>query len=335
MLAIRPGPRNLITDVDGIRVGNAEDHRIRTGVTVVLPDARIPCGADVRGGAPGTMNIDALSPTSLRHEIDAIVLSGGSMYGLGAAMGVVAELGAQGRGIAFGGATIPVVPAAILFDLGNGGDKGWGTTPPYDALGRAALAASAQDFALGNAGAGLGARSGTVKGGLGSASAVTAEGWQIGALVAVNSFGSALMPGSNRFWAWPWEMEGEFGGLGAPPAGWRNVPEMPLPLNAALDPIANTTIAVIAVNAALDKGEAQRLAIMAQDGLARAIRPIHTPFDGDTVFVLGTGQVPINGPGALARFGHLAAEVLARAVARGVHAATALGDRPAWRDLEA
>ncbi|MBX9700087.1 MAG: P1 family peptidase, partial [Acetobacteraceae bacterium] len=199
--AIRPGPRNLITDVAGILVGNAEDHRVRTGTTVVLPEARCAAGADVRGGAPGTINIDALHPTSLRHEVDAVVLSGGSMYGHGATQGVVAELGLQGRGIAFGGAVIPVVPGAIVFDLANGGEKGWGTAPPYDRLGRAALAACGQDFALGNAGAGLGARSGPVKGGLGSASSVTAEGWQVGALVVVNSFGSALMPGTNRFWA--------------------------------------------------------------------------------------------------------------------------------------
>jgi L-aminopeptidase/D-esterase-like protein len=331
--AIRPGPRNLITDVEGILVGQAEDHRVRSGVTVVLPEARCAAGADVRGGAPGTMNIDALHPTSLRHEVDAVVLSGGSMYGLESAAGVVAMLGAEGRGIRFGGATIPVVPSAILFDLANGGDKGWGAAPPYNRLGRAALAACGRDFALGNAGAGLGARAGPVKGGLGSASTVTAEGWQVGALVAVNSFGSALMPGSNRFWAWPLEMDGEFGGLGPPGPGWRAAPEMPLPPDSGLDPLANTTIAVVAVNAALDKGEAQRLAIMAQDGLARAIRPIHTPFDGDTVFVLGTGRIPLAGPAMLARFGHLAADTLARAVARGVHAATALGDRPGWRDL--
>ena len=330
---IRPGPRNLITDVEGILVGNAEDHRVRTGATVVLPATRCAAGADVRGGAPGTMNIDALAPTSLSHEVDAVVLSGGSMYGLQAACGVVAELGARGRGIRFGGATIPVVPAAILFDLANGGDKDWGAAPPYGRLGRAALAACGPDFALGNAGAGLGARAGPVKGGLGSASTVTAEGWQVGALVAVNSFGSALMPGTNRFWAWPLEMDGEFGGLGPPPPGWRPEPEMPLPPGSAINPLANTTIAVVAVNVALDKGAAQRLAMMAQDGLARAIRPIHTPFDGDTVFVLATGPIPMTGPGMLARLGHLAADTLARAVARGVHAATALGDRPGWRDL--
>jgi len=334
--AIRPGPRNRITDVEGILVGHAEDHRVRSGVTVVLPAGRFACGADVRGGAPGTMNIDALHPTSLAHEVDAVVLSGGSMYGLAAAAGVVAGLGALGRGIGFGGATIPVVPAAILFDLANGGDKGWGAVPPYDALGRAALGACGADFALGNAGAGLGARAGPVKGGLGSASTITAEGWQVGALVAVNSFGSPLMPGTNRFWAWPLEMGAEFGGLGPPPdPAWRAAPEMPLPPGSTLDPLAHTTIAVVAVNAALDKGQAQRLAIMAQDGLARAIRPIHTPFDGDTVFVLGTGAIPMTGPAMLARLGHLAADTLARAVARGVHAATALGDRPGWRDLGA
>lgn len=330
---ISRGPRNLVTDVDGILVGHAEDHRVRTGVTVVLPEPRCAAAADVRGGAPGTMNIDALDPTSLRHEVDAVVLSGGSMYGLGAAMGVVAELGARGRGIAFGGAVIPVVPAAILFDLSNGGDKAWGASPPYDALGRAALAACGPGaFALGNAGAGLGARSGRLKGGLGSASTVTAEGWQVGALVAVNSFGSAVMPGTDRFWAGPLELGAEFGGLGPPPSDWRGAPEMPTPPSFAPDPMANTTIAVVAVNAALDKGQAKRLAIMAQDGLARAIRPIHTPFDGDTVFVLGTGRIPLTGPAMLARLGHLAADTLARAVARGVFHAESLGDRPGWRD---
>lgn len=335
-MSIRPGPRNLITDVAGILVGNAENHRIRTGTTVVYPVERCPAAADVRGGAPGTFNIHAMDPSSLRHEVDAIVLSGSSMYGLDAAGGVVAALGARGRGVAFGGATTPVVPGAILFDLTNGGDKNWGEAPPYNALGRAALAAVAEDFALGNAGAGLGARAGALKGGLGSASSVTADGLQIGALVAVNSFGSAVMPGSDRFWAWPWEMAGEFGGLGPPPEDWRGEPEMPLPPGSALNPhvlseAANTSIAVVAVNVALGKGEAQRIAIMAQDGLARAIRPIHTPFDGDSVFVLATGAVVLTGPAMLARLGHIAADTLARAVARGVYAAEGLGDRPGWR----
>ena len=330
-MSLRPGPRNRITDVEGILVGNAEDHRIRTGVTVLYPETRCAAIADIRGGAPGTLNIQAMEPASLRNEVDAIVLSGGSMYGLDAAGGVVAALGARGRGVAFGGAVIPVVPAAILFDLMNGGDKSWGEAPPYGALGRAALAAIGEDFALGNAGAGLGARAGALKGGLGSASTLTEDGLQIGALVAVNSFGSVVMPGSDRFWAGPLELGAEFGGLGPPPADWRGEAEMPLPPGFALNPMANTTIAVVAVNAALDKGALQRLAIMAQDGLARAIRPIHTPFDGDSVFALATGRVPLTGPAMLARLGHLAADTLARAVARGVYHAESLGDRPGWR----
>lgn len=331
-MSIRPGPRNLITDVEGILVGNAEDHRVRTGVTVIYPEERCPAAADVRGGAPGTWNIQAMDATSLRNEVDAIVLSGGSMYGLDAGGGVVAALGARGRGIGFGGAVIPVVPGAILFDLANGGDKGWGAAPPYAALGRAALDAAGAEFALGNAGAGLGARSGALKGGLGSASTVTADGLQIGALVAVNSFGSAVMPGTDRFWAGPHEMGEEFGGLGPPPADWRGTAEMPLPPGFALNPMANTTIAVVACNAALSKGDLQRLAIMAQDGLARAIRPIHTPFDGDTVFAMATGRVALTNPAMLARLGHLAADTLARAVARGVYHAASLGDRPGWRE---
>jgi L-aminopeptidase/D-esterase-like protein len=331
-MSIRPGPRNLITDVEGILVGNAQDHRIRTGVTVVYPAERCPTAADVRGGAPGTWNIQAMDATSLQNEVDAIVLSGGSMYGLDAGGGVVAALGARGRGISFGGVVIPVVPGAILFDLANGGEKDWGEAPPYAALGRVALEAIGPDFALGNAGAGLGARSNALKGGLGSASTVTEDGLQIGALVAVNSFGSTVMPGTDRFWAGPLEMGEEFGGLGPPPADWRGEAEMPLPPGYAMNPMANTTIAVVACNVALSKGELQRLAIMAQDGLARAIRPIHTPFDGDTVFAMGTGKVPLVNPAMLARLGHLAADTLARAVARGIHAATSLGDRPGWRE---
>lgn len=332
---IGPGPRNLITDVEGILVGQAEDHRIRTGTTVIYPEERCPAAAEIRGGAPGTLNIQSLDPASIANTVDAVVLSGGSMYGLDAAGAVVAALGARGRGVPFGGTTVPVVPGAILFDLMNGGDKAWGEAPPYAALGRAALAAIGPDFTLGNAGAGLGARSGRVKGGLGSASTVTPDGLQIGALAAVNSFGSAVMPGCRHFWSWPHELDGEFGGLGPPPADWRPEPEMPLPLGSAVNPMANTTIAVVAVNAALDKGELQRFAIMAADGLAQAIRPIHTPFDGDSVFALATGRVRLTGPGMLARLGHLAASTLARAVARGVFHATALGDRPGWRDLSA
>lgn len=334
---LRPGPRNLITDVDGIRVGNAEDNVAWTGVTVILPDAPAVAAVDVRGGAPGTRETDALDPTCLVDAVHAVVLSGGSAFGLDAAGVVTAELGARGIGFAVGTARVPIVPSAILFDLLNGGAKDWGREPPYRALARSALLAAegegSLDFALGNSGAGAGAKAGGLKGGLGSVSMVRDDGLQIGALIAVNPLGSVIMPGSGCFWAWPLEQGGEFGGH-APPSGG-------IPLDAdiaAAPPLAtpggNTTIGVVATNAMLSKAEAQRIAIMAQDGLARAIRPSHTPFDGDTLFVLATGRHALAEPRpqALAALGALAADCVARAVARGVHAATSLGPWPSWRD---
>ena len=213
----RPGPRNLITDVAGLAVGQAQDSRARTGVTVILPEARAVCAVDVRGGAPGTRETDALAPENLVDAVDAVVLSGGSVYGLGAADGVTAWLGARGRGYGLARDPIvppsPVVPAAILFDLANGGTKAWGEEPPYRALGRAAAEAVALDFVLGTAGAGYGAMAGALKGGIGSASVVTAEGATVGAIVAVNCWGSVIAPGGRTFWAAPYELAGEFGGL--------------------------------------------------------------------------------------------------------------------------
>jgi L-aminopeptidase/D-esterase-like protein len=334
MPLLRPGPRNLITDVDGILVGNAEDRRAWTGTTVVLPLVPAVAAVDVRGGAPGTRETDALDPSCLVDRIHAVVLSGGSAFGLEAAAAVAAALAARGIGFAVGAARVPVVPAAILFDLLNGGEKGWGETPPYRALGRAALDAAAADFALGNAGAGFGAKAGTLKGGLGSASSVDADGLQVGALIAVNPRGSAVVPGADCLWAWPFERAGELG-TQVPPAG-------PLPEDddpgaappASANPGANTTIGVVATNAVLDRAEARRLAIMAQDGYARAIRPAHTPFDGDTVFALATGRVKLPEPRAasLARLGAIAADCVARAVGRGVFEAAALGAWPAYRE---
>ncbi|WP_308238068.1 P1 family peptidase [Phenylobacterium sp. J367] len=202
-----PGARNLITDVPGLKVGQAEDVRVRTGVTVILPDERAVCAVDVRGGAPGTRETDALAPENLVDAVDAVVLSGGSSYGLAAADGVVAWLGARGRGYGLSPDPAvppsPVVPAAILFDMANGGDKAWGESPPHRALGRAAVAAAAEDFALGTAGAGYGAMAGALKGGVGSASIVSHDGYTVGALAAVNSFGSAVAPGGRTFWAAP------------------------------------------------------------------------------------------------------------------------------------
>ncbi|MDZ4370889.1 MAG: P1 family peptidase [Phenylobacterium sp.] len=331
-----PGPRNRITDVPGLRVGQAEDARARTGVTVILPDDRAVCAVDVRGGAPGTRETDALAPENLVEAVDAVVLSGGSVYGLASADGVVAWLGARGRGYGLipGVPKSPVVPGAILFDMANGGDKGWGETPPFRELGRAAVAAADLDFGLGTAGAGYGAMAGGLKGGTGSASVVTGDGYTVGAVVAVNCWGSVVAPGGRTFWATPYELGEEFGGLG--PAGLHAGPD---DWGLAKRPAdgRNTTIACVATDAVLTPAQAKRFAIMAQDGFARAIRPVHAPFDGDVVFALSTGRRPLADPAdyTVARLGALAADTLARAVARGVFEAKAWPDAyvPCWRDL--
>ena len=329
-----PGPRNLITDVPGLQVGQAHDEAVRTGVTVILPGDRAVAACDVRGGGPGTRETDALAPENLVEAVDAVVLSGGSVYGLAAADGVVAWLGARGRGYGLvsreGVPRSPVVPGAILYDLANGGDKGWGEDPPYRRLGREAVAAAGGAFALGTAGGGYGAMAGTLKGGTGSASIVAADGIAVGALVLVNAFGSVVAPGGG-FWAAPYEIGAEFGGRGtaglaAAPDAWGL---------AKSDPKArmNTTIACVATDAALTPAQARRVAIMAQDGLARAIRPVHAPFDGDVVFALSTARRPL-GPEAdftIARIGALAADVLARAVARGVYEAAGWPGVTTWR----
>jgi L-aminopeptidase/D-esterase-like protein len=334
-----PGARNLITDVPGLRVGQASEAGARTGVTVILPDDRAVAAVDVRGGAPGTRETDALAADTLVEAVDAIVLAGGSVYGLAAADGVTAWLGARGRGhglvVRPGVPKTPVVPAAILYDLANGGDKAWGLEPPYRALGLAAIGAAGADFALGTAGAGAGAMAGALKGGIGSASVVTADGYTMGAIVAVNSFGSVVAPGGRAFWAAPYELNGEFGAV--PLGGSRAGPDdWGL---AKADPVrgANTTIACVATDAVLTPAQARRLALMAQDGLARAIRPVHAPFDGDVVFALSTGRRALAQPVdfTLTRLGALAADCLARAVARGVFEATAWpgSGTMCWRDL--
>ena len=333
----RPGPRNLITDVDGVLVGNAIAVAMRTGVTVVLPTQPTLAGVDVRGGAPGTRDTSALDPSCLVDRVDAVVLSGGSAFGLDAPSGAVSWLAARGRGFPAGGARVPIVPGAILFDLLNGGDKDWGEQPPYRALGYAACQDAAADFPLGNVGAGLGATAGALKGGLGSASAVALDGLQVGALVGVNSVGSTVIPGSSTLWAWALEQQGELG-VQPPPTPAR--PGEPLGaadhdyvFDVALG--ANTTIAVVATNATLDKAQASRVALMAHDGIARAVSPAHTPFDGDTVFALATARrsLPDNSAAEIARIGAIAADCLARAIGRAVVAADSLGDMPSYRSL--
>ena len=295
----------------------------------------------MRGGAPGSRETDLLDPSCTVDRVDAICLSGGSAFGLGASDGTMRWLRERGRGVPVGGVVVPIVPAAILFDLLNGGDKDW-DWPPYRELAYQATGAAAHDFALGNAGAGLGAKAGDLKGGLGSASAIDpATGLQVGALVAVNARGYTTMAGLPQFWAWALEQGSEFGGL--PPPRRKVTLEVSHsradlshdPADAARrDPRANTTIAVVATNARLDKAAAQRLAMMAQDGLARAIRPVHTPHDGDTVFAVATGMHDrAADPLSLGELGTLAADCLARAVARGVYEAATLGAARGWRDV--
>ena len=331
--------RNLITDVPGISVGNAEDHEALTGVTVILPDRRSVCAVDSRGGAPGTRETDALSPACLVDAVDAVVLSGGSVYGLDAASGVTAWLGARGRGFLVHEAAprSPIVPAAILYDLNNGGSKDWGGQPPYAGLGKEACAAAvAAEFALGNAGAGLGALAGALKGGLGSASAQTSGGITVGALVAVNAFGSAVVPGASAFWAAPFERDGEFGGKSF--GDHRIAAAEDIVWDGAKGGHAgvgsNTTIGVVAADVRLSPAEAQRLAIMAQDGFSRSLRPIHTPLDGDTLFAVATGAQTLGDPSpvALAELGAVAADTVARAVARGVYEAQSVAGYVCYRD---
>jgi D-aminopeptidase len=324
--------KNLITDVAGVRVGNADDARLASGSTVVLFDQPAIAAADIRGGGPGTRESALLDPAMTVERIDAIAISGGSAFGLDAASGAQAWLREQGRGFAIRSALVPIVPGAVLFDLLNGGDKSWGRYPLYRELGYAAAAAATTDFSLGTAGAGFGATIFDLKGGLGSASAQTVEGATVGALAAVNAVGSAVIGGGPHFWAAPYERGNEFGGRGMP----TSVPQHALAFKAKGQPGENTTLVVVATDAALTKPQAQRLATMAHDGMARALRPIHTPLDGDIVFAASTGARPLADPVlGMAELGSLAADVVARAIARGVYEARALpfpGAQPSWRD---
>lgn len=325
--------RNLITDVAGLTVGQAEDSRIASGATVVLFDEPAVASVDVRGGGPGTRETALLDPAQTVGGIDAVVLSGGSAFGLDTASGVQAWLREQGRGFAIGPVRVPIVPAAIMFDMLNGGDKDWGRYPPYRELGYAAAAAAGAEFTLGSSGGGLGATVVDLKGGVGSASARTPTGLTVGAIVIVNAVGQVTIGDSPHFWAAPFEEGREFGGLGLP----ATMPARALrPQLKGAAPLASTTIAAVATDAVLTKAQANRLAVIAQTGLARAIYPVHTPLDGDVVFAVATGKTALTDP--LYEFTELcalAANVLARAVARGVYEATALpfpGALPSWKD---
>ena len=324
--------RNLVSDVAGLSVGHAEDHRLISGVTAIVFDEPATAGVDVRGGAPGSRESELLLPERSVDQIDAIVLAGGSAFGLDAASGAMSALATQGRGFAVGPARVPIVPAAILFDLLNGGDKNWGSDPPYRALGEAAIAAASHDFALGSAGAGLGATTADLKGGIGSASAVTRSGHTVGALVAVNAVGRVTLGDSRHFWAAPFERDKEFGGHGLPAT---------LPADAALPLLKggigqSTTLAVIATDATLTKTQCRQLAVMAQAGMGRAIYPVHTLHDGDTVFAAATAhRAATKDAGEMTLLGALAADTLARAIARAVYEADSKKGSPllpAYRD---
>jgi L-aminopeptidase/D-esterase-like protein len=324
--------RNLITDVGGVRVGHAEDAKLASGVTAVVFDEPAIASVDVRGGGSGTRETALLDPAQTVEGIDAIVLSGGSAFGLDAASGVQALMREKGRGFRVRDARVPIVPGAILFDLLNGGDKAWERHPPYRELGYEAARIAGAEFSLGSVGAGLGATTANLKGGLGSASARTKTGATIGALAVVNAFGSVTVGDQPHFWAAPFEQNGEFGGRGV---AARISPD-DLDLRAKGLAPENTTLAVVATDAGLSKAQCHRLAVMAQDGLARAIYPVHTPLDGDVVFAAGTGKQELADPiYSLAELGMAAANVLARAIARGVFEAQALrfeGALPSWRD---
>ena len=324
--------RNLITDVPGVRVGHADDAGLGSGTTVVVFDKPAVASIDVRGGGPGTRESALLDPAQTVEGIDAIVLSGGSAFGLDAASGAQAYMREQGRGFAIGDARVPIIPAAILFDLLAGGNKDWGRYPPYREFGYEAAKTAASDFALGSVGAGLGATTVSLKAGVGSASAMTASGITVGAIVAVNAAGTVTIGDGPHFWAAPFEQNNEFGGRGWPPAFSAD----DLAYRSKGAPGANTTLAIIATDAQLTKPQVNRLAVIAQTGFSRAIYPVHTPLDGDVVFAAATGAKPLADPVyALSELGMLAANVLARAAARGVYEATALpfaDALPSWKD---
>ena len=344
---------NLITDVAGVRVGSAHDARLASGVTAVIFDEPAVASIAIHGGAPASRDTELLAPHMTVERVDGFVLSGGSAFGLDAAGGAMAYLASIGRGYRVRSAVVPIVPGASLNDLYNGGDKDWGRMPPYWEFGfRAAASASANPFQLGTAGAGFGATTLDLKGGLGSTSAATSGGFRVGALVACNAAGRSTRGEAPHFWAAPYERIGEFGGLGvgavdavaleaalsAPPAGFATARADNADISVLKSGApASTSLAVVVTDAALTKAQAKRLAVMAQDGLALALRPAHAPTDGDTVFAAATSRIT-RPPDLrdLTEIGMLAAECVARAVARGVYEATALaveGAQPCWRDL--
>jgi L-aminopeptidase/D-esterase-like protein len=329
---MKPGPLNLLTDIAGLAVGHATDLALGSGVTVIVFDQPAVASGSVLGGAPGGRDTALLDPAMTVTEVDALVLSGGSAFGLDAAGGVQAGLRSIGRGYPVGSTFVPIVPQAILMDLLNGGNKDWGLHSPYRDMGFDAFtAAQTGAFPLGTVGAGTGATTATLKGGLGSASAISSSGHTVGAIVAVNAMGTATVGTSKHFWAAPFEQGEEFGGFGLPGSFTND----DICLRAKGRAPTATTIGAIVTDAALTKAQAHRLSIMAHDGLARAVLPAHLPSDGDTIFAAATGAKPLTQPSDFMELCHLATIVMARAIARGVFEATALpfeNAQSAWHD---
>ena len=320
---------NLLTDIEGVAVGHATDLALGSGVTAIIFDEPAIASGSVLGGAPGGRDTALLDPSMTVQAVDAFVLSGGSAFGLDAAGGVQAGLREIGRGFQVGTTRVPIVPQAILMDLLNGGNKGWGLYSPYREMGYEAFkAAKAGALELGTVGAGTGATTATFKGGIGSASAVTSSGHKVGALVAANALGSATVGDGPHFWAAPFEENEEFGGLGLPA-------DFDTRMRLKGVNVTATTIGVVVTDAVLTKPQAHRLSIMAHDGLARAILPAHLPLDGDTIFSASTGRKALGDPAEFLEICHLATLVTARAIARGVYEATSLpvpNAQVAWRD---
>lgn len=328
------GKHNGLADVPGIRVGSHTDTQAASGTTVVLCPEGAVGGVDVRGAAPGTRETDLLAPENLVEKVNAVCLSGGSVFGLAAADGVVRHLESRKMGFSLDEDHVaPIVPAAVLFDLGRGSnfrplvDGDWGRA--------ACRAADSGAVQTGCVGAGTGAMAGGIKGGLGTASMVLETGGTVAALAAVNSLGSAIDPSTGTFWEARLEMDGEFGG--------RLRPAVALPGLSAGNPGRNTTLAVVATDAVLTKAQAKKIAMMAHDGMGRAIRPAHTMFDGDIVFCLSTGRRPLPETAgffaaplapAVNELGHAAADCLARAIIHAILDAESAYGLIAYRDLE-
>lgn len=331
-----PLPLNLVTDVPDLLVGHADDARLASGVTVLLCERPSVAGVAIVGGAPAGRDQECLAPDRTVERIDAIVLSGGSGYGLDAASGAQAWLRERGRGLPVRDVRVPIVPSAVLFDLLNGGDKAWGRYPPYRELAYAACEAAGRTFALGSVGAGLGATTVNLKGGAGSASARATTGHTVGALAIVNAIGSATIGAGPYFWAAPFERDGEFGGLGWPERFGDD--DLAIAWKGRSEPGASppgTTLVIVATDAVLSKAQATRLAVGASSGLGKALRLSHAPMDGDTVFAVATGTTTVQPD--LTELCGLASDCVARAIARGVYEATPAAAQTSlevWRNLK-